>query len=898
MASNSISNSPPLEPVPSFPVSTATTRTAMKGSRNRKILSSPYLHIRPSTILKCSTPNNIKNPGSVQTFKQLFAANDFKARRLRQFHVSSKKRLAAEATQLQEEHRERQILDFAASQGSNWSSMEPQLALALARAARDTLIAEENTLKLRVTECQRQLETLTDDLDYAHVRVQQAHLQVGDLMESLFKLQIPVDYRPLDLRISSMASLEGDDSDDHIGSDSETDSDSNGTHGRGFDATYLKDVGTNRTPMSSSMSSRRSSSQQQERSISRRQGPASSSRHRQSTNASTNSASQLLEDEDNLEDEEEKRAPTKRSSKPDQISYYKGTVPDFHGLILGTKKRFVALSFATGLFFGLEKGTTSLVMDAFDHQCTHDSTQLLLKDVDDYMRKIVKKGLGDARNAVKTIAQSQILTSYGLSDELLDREFKKLDVNDAGPATLVDFRKEKVTHLLGSSDDVEDVNNIYAHGPTEDDRWGHDCAFEILSKFFFAEPTGPGAAHDFIHYFAGSFCLELIAFSHAIIYYTLREWKTGVLINMNLPLPKTFAEKHKIIVKRMKQFDPSKMKTLSSTWFSNATTKYGVPVANPSTNNIPNIPELETPLRFFVDISDVNTFAPSFMMSAHAYDPGAPVAGPSTSNLLLQLETPHHFFDASDVNTSSMISPYMYTYDPGAPVASSSTSNLFGFYDTDGAGAMDNATNEEEKKRKMLFHLSQLANSGKHGIGTQSIDGKSSPHAAISVEHRMLHRREPLVRLDEAPQDVELLVEVDDEVVLLEVRGHGGGGCAGVGADLDGVVGGEAGEFCFETEKLDETHSTILDDGGTWEAEEGHRDTARYDSPVQFSHSTGVTCKTFMGLEATCLYTCGYHADMDGRTFRMPELPEAEDDKQSPSCAMAMQRLQYMCHYL
>ncbi|KAF8185207.1 hypothetical protein BJ912DRAFT_927583, partial [Pholiota molesta] len=50
---------------------------------------------------------------------------------------------------------------------------------------------------------------------------------------------------------------------------------------------------------------------------------------------------------------------------------------------------------------------------------------------------------------------------------------------------------------------------------------------------------------------------------------------------------------------------------------------------------------------------------------------------------------------------------------------------------------------------------------------------------------------------------------------------------------------------------------------------------------VQFSHSTGVTCKTFMGLEATCLYTCGYHADMDGRTFRMPELPEAEDNKQS-----------------
>lgn len=72
--------------------------------------------------------------------------------------------------------------------------MEPQLALALARAARNTLIAEEEVVKHRIAECRNLLETLKDELEDTQTKVREAGLQVGGVMEFLEQEDIPIDF--------------------------------------------------------------------------------------------------------------------------------------------------------------------------------------------------------------------------------------------------------------------------------------------------------------------------------------------------------------------------------------------------------------------------------------------------------------------------------------------------------------------------------------------------------------------------------------------------------------------------------------------------------------------------------------------------------------------------------
>lgn len=92
------------------------------------------------------------------------------------------------------EKQEYTILDFATLKGQHWSAIEPQFALTLARATRNTLVAEEEVVKLRVAECHHQLETLQDELDEIQARLKEARLQVGGVMEFLEEENIHIDY--------------------------------------------------------------------------------------------------------------------------------------------------------------------------------------------------------------------------------------------------------------------------------------------------------------------------------------------------------------------------------------------------------------------------------------------------------------------------------------------------------------------------------------------------------------------------------------------------------------------------------------------------------------------------------------------------------------------------------
>ena len=86
---------------------------------------------------------------------------------------------------------------LAAQNGLEWTALELQLALALAHAVRDTLMAEEATAKLRVHKCENHLATLKDSADEAHVRVQDAHHQIASILSFFDSQGIQINFCPM-----------------------------------------------------------------------------------------------------------------------------------------------------------------------------------------------------------------------------------------------------------------------------------------------------------------------------------------------------------------------------------------------------------------------------------------------------------------------------------------------------------------------------------------------------------------------------------------------------------------------------------------------------------------------------------------------------------------------------
>jgi hypothetical protein len=68
---------------------------------------------------------------------------------------------------------------LASLKGINWTELDPQLCLALARAAHNTFMAEEETEELKITKCENLLKNTLDD---ARARVKDAHKKIASVL--------------------------------------------------------------------------------------------------------------------------------------------------------------------------------------------------------------------------------------------------------------------------------------------------------------------------------------------------------------------------------------------------------------------------------------------------------------------------------------------------------------------------------------------------------------------------------------------------------------------------------------------------------------------------------------------------------------------------------------------
>lgn len=91
-------------------------------------------------------------------------------------------KLAAEEKAAAQELLETSMLLEAAQRGDDFTSLDPEMAIGVARAARDTLLAEEHLAVSRVQECEATLTALRDAVDEVRAQVEDANLQVGRLL--------------------------------------------------------------------------------------------------------------------------------------------------------------------------------------------------------------------------------------------------------------------------------------------------------------------------------------------------------------------------------------------------------------------------------------------------------------------------------------------------------------------------------------------------------------------------------------------------------------------------------------------------------------------------------------------------------------------------------------------
>lgn len=91
-------------------------------------------------------------------------------------------KLAAEEKAAAQELLETTMLLEAAKRGDDFTSLDPETAISVARAARDTLLAEEHLAVSRVQECEAVLTSLHDAVDEVRARLEDANLQVGRLL--------------------------------------------------------------------------------------------------------------------------------------------------------------------------------------------------------------------------------------------------------------------------------------------------------------------------------------------------------------------------------------------------------------------------------------------------------------------------------------------------------------------------------------------------------------------------------------------------------------------------------------------------------------------------------------------------------------------------------------------
>ena len=91
-------------------------------------------------------------------------------------------KLAAEEKAAAQELLETKMLLEAAQRGDDFTSLDPETAISVARAAHNTLLAEEHLAVSKVQECEVILTSLRDAVDEVRAQVEDTNLQVGRLL--------------------------------------------------------------------------------------------------------------------------------------------------------------------------------------------------------------------------------------------------------------------------------------------------------------------------------------------------------------------------------------------------------------------------------------------------------------------------------------------------------------------------------------------------------------------------------------------------------------------------------------------------------------------------------------------------------------------------------------------
>ena len=126
-----------------------------------------------------------------------------RAQRLRDLSKCTKRWVAAEEDACKKHQEELNILMCAAERGQEWSSLEPEIALSLAHAVKNTLEAEEEAITQKIKEAEKLLETLKDASDEAAGCSGDAAFQLGSLTSYFDKTGLQVDISDLKFEPSS-----------------------------------------------------------------------------------------------------------------------------------------------------------------------------------------------------------------------------------------------------------------------------------------------------------------------------------------------------------------------------------------------------------------------------------------------------------------------------------------------------------------------------------------------------------------------------------------------------------------------------------------------------------------------------------------------------------------------
>lgn len=119
-------------------------------------------------------------------------AEDVRIDRLQKLQKIVQCRMTLEEERLKKEREELKLMLYAEEQGCI-EALEPDVALALATATRETFEAEEKALMMKVKECMLQMETLQDEIDSIQARKHDAQFQIGRLRSIITRHGLPIN---------------------------------------------------------------------------------------------------------------------------------------------------------------------------------------------------------------------------------------------------------------------------------------------------------------------------------------------------------------------------------------------------------------------------------------------------------------------------------------------------------------------------------------------------------------------------------------------------------------------------------------------------------------------------------------------------------------------------------